>query len=225
MTTNSQITDVSTWIFGEGRDVSEGLRSFPISVGGKWLSIQLLETTSPFEPSSLTEGGTRKTLTLRLNKEWDEPFGAMEEALVKLMAKKSKEIFGKKLSEEQLHGSYKPISKKTGEYPRNLRVKMNLGTGQYATRFWDMERTPTAIPETFAGQSFNTMLNIRSLWVSADAWGLVCDAAHLQLVDGAPVECPFAGPPPTHSEAQAFLERRNSSAMLLSTHPLGMCVL
>ena len=101
--------------------------------------------------------------------------------------------------------------------------EMNLGTGQYATSFWDMERTPTAIPETFAGRSFNAAVSIRSLWVSADAWGLVCDAAHLQLVDGAPVECPFAGGP-THTEAQAFLERRNSSAMLLSTHPLGMCV-
>ena len=224
MTANSQLADVSTWIFGEGREVSEGLRSFPISVGGKWLTIQLLETTSPFEPSSLTEGATRKTLTLRLNKEWDEPFGAMEEALVKVASKKSKEIFGKKLSEQQLLESYKPISKKTGEYPRNLRAKVNQGSGQYATRYWDMERAPATIPETFAGRSFNAVLNIRSLWVSADAWGLVCDAAHLQLVDGAPVECPFDGPHPTRSEAQAFLERRNSSAMLLSTHPLGMCV-
>ena len=223
MTARIQIADVSTWIFGEGREVSEGLRSFPISVGGKWLTIQLLETLSPFEPSSLTEGAARKTLTLRLPKEWDEPFGEMEATLVKLMAKKSKEIFGKKLSEEQLHGSYKPISKKTGEYPRNLRAKVNQG-GQYATRYWGADKAATQPPETHAGQSFNAVVNLRSLWVSADAWGLVCDAAHLQVVDGAPVECPFAGGGPTHSEAQAFLERRNSSATLLSTHPLGMCV-
>jgi hypothetical protein len=208
------IADVSTWIFGDVRPVSDDLRSFPISCGGKWPSIQFLETLSPFEPSSLTEGASRKTLTLRVPRDLDEPFGAMEDALLKLVSKKSKELLGKKQSEEQLRESYKPLSKKTGDYPRTVRAKVNQG-GQYGTRYWDADRAVTKPPEAHAGQVFNAILNIRSLWVSADAWGLVCDAAHLQLVGGCPVECPFAGGPP-----RSFIERRDSSATLLSSHPL-----
>ena len=75
MTSVGQLPSVATWTFGEAREVSQGLRSFTLSIDGKWLTIQILATLAPFELSSLNEGSTRKTLTLRLPKGWDEPFG------------------------------------------------------------------------------------------------------------------------------------------------------
>ena len=187
------IPSVNTWVFGEAREVSEGLRSFPISVGGKWLTIQLLDAVSPFELSSLNEASTRKTLTLRLPREWDQPFGDMEAALVKAVVIKSEALFGVSFTEEQLQGRYKSISKKSGEYPRCVRAKVNQGPGAYATRFWDMDKAATPAPEAFTGRSFNAVLTVRSLWVSSDAWGLVCDATDLQAADGPPAQCPFGG--------------------------------
>jgi hypothetical protein len=190
MTGLAQIADVSTWVLGEPREVSEGIRSYPISVDGKWLTIQLLRTLAPFELSSLTEGTSRKTLTLRLPKDYDEAFGDMECALVKMISKRSKELFGKRLSEEQLLESYKPLSKKTGEYPRNVKTKVNQG-GQYATRYWGVDKVPAQPVESHAGRMFNVSLNIRSLWMGPDAWGLVCDCRDLQLTDEPVEECPF----------------------------------
>ena len=192
MTSVGQLPSVATWTFGDAREVSEGLRSFPISIDGKWLTVQILATLAPFELSSLNEGSSRKTLTIRLPKGWDEPFGTMEAALVKEAAANSQALFGERLSEEQLLERYKPISKKTGEYPRNVRAKVNQG-GAYATRFWNMDKAAAPAPEAFTGRTFNAVLTLRSLWTSNDAWGLVCDAIDLQAAGGPPAECPFVG--------------------------------
>ena len=192
MASVGQLPSVATWTFGDSREVSEGLRSFPISVDGKWLTVQILAAQAPFELSSLNEGSSRKTMVLRLPKGWDEPFGTMEAALVKEAAANSQALFGERLSEEQLIERYKSITQKTGEFPRNVRAKVNLGAGPYATRYWDMARAAVPAPGLYAGKSYNAVLTIRSLWVSNDAWGLVCDATDLQIMESPPVDCPFA---------------------------------
>ena len=50
---------------------STGVRNVPLSYQNQVLSVTINDAHSPFEPSSLTEGSTRLTLTLRLPKEWD----------------------------------------------------------------------------------------------------------------------------------------------------------
>ena len=99
-------------------------------------------------------------------------------------------FFGRKLSEEDVLTMYKPITKKTGEYPRQLRVKVNT-TGYHSTRYWDAQRTRIDAPESHAGKIFNAKVALRALWVAPEAWGLVCDATDLQEQEQAPEVCPF----------------------------------
>ena len=117
---------------------------------------------------------------------------AVGEAAKLSEAANSQALFGERLSEEQLIERYKSITQKTGDFPRNVRAKVNLGAGPYVTRYWDMARAAVPAPGLYAGKSYNAVLSIRSLWVSNDAWGLVCDATDLQIVESPPVDCPFA---------------------------------
>ena len=182
------IPQVKTWKFGPAQGESD-VKSFPLTCGSMDLVLSLQGCLSPFDPSSLN-GGTRKTLTLRLPNIWDSPFHQMEEALIKEAAIKSQSLFGERLTEEQLQERYKPIGKKVGEYPRQLRTKLNTD-GFYACRYWDSERKRADAPEDHTGHVFNAVIKLRGLWVSSEAWGLVCDATDLQLLEAAQVECPF----------------------------------
>ena len=182
------IPRVKTWKFGPA--LGEGdVKSYTLTVGGMDLVINLQGCLSPFEPSSLN-GGARKTLTLRLPKIWDEPFGEVETALVKLAALNSQTLFGEKLTPDQLQERYKPIGKKVGEYPRQLRTKLNTD-GFYACRYWDSERKRADPPGDHTGILFNAVIKLRALWVSSEAWGLVCDATDLQFLETTQMECPF----------------------------------
>ena len=184
----SFIPQVKTWKFGPAQGDGD-VKSFPLTCGGMDLTLNLQGCVSPFDSSSLN-GGTRKTLTLRLPNIWDSPFHQMEEALIKEAAIKSQSLFGERLTEEQLQERYKPIGKKVGEYPRNLRAKLNTD-GFYACRYWDSARKRAEPPEDHTGLAFNAVVKLRALWVSSEAWGLVCDCTDLQLLETAQVECPF----------------------------------
>ena len=166
------------------------VNTYALSCGGMDLLCHIHDAVSPFEPSSLADG-PRKTLVLRLPPSWDAPIGEMEEALIAEVAVRSTELFGERQSEEALRAKYKPISKKAGEYPRNLRVKLNT-SGYHAARFWDLDRKRLEAPAEYSGLNFSAMVRFRALWVAADSWGLVCDATDMQVLAG-PVspECPF----------------------------------
>ena len=185
----SYIPQVKTWKFGAAAQGDSDVKSYPLTVGGMDIVLNLQGCISPFDASALN-GGARKTLTLRLPKVWDEPFHQMEEALAKEVASKSQSLFGEKLNEEQVLERYKRIAKKVGEYPRQLRTKLNT-EGFHAARYWNSERQCTDPPQDHTGLVFNAVVRLRALWVSSEAWGIVCDATDLQLLEAAQVECPF----------------------------------
>ena len=182
------VPQVKTWKFGAAQGDGE-VKSLPVSCGGMDIVLNVQGCLSPFDASSLNDSA-RKTLTLRLPQVWDGPFGEMEAALMKEAADHSPALFGEKLSEDQLLERYKPLTKKTNEYPRQLRAKLNTN-GFYAVRFWNSERIRVDAPGDYGGLLFNAVLKIRAMWVSAEAWGLVCDATDLQLLEVAHAECPF----------------------------------
>ena len=187
----SFIPAVKAWKFGAAQGAEGGVKSFPLTCGGAELMLHMQGCVSPFDASDPPGGSSsRKTLTLRLPVVWDEPFGLAEAALVKEVTARSATLFGEKLSEEQVLDRFKPVTKKTGEYPRNLRAKIN-STGFYSCRYWDGERKKAETPPDHAGLIFNAVVRLRSLWVSAEAWGLVCEATDLQILTQETVDCPF----------------------------------
>ena len=188
----SFIPTVKSWTFGTSTAGGDGnVKTYPLTCGGMDLHCNIQGCISPFEPSSM-DGAARKTLVLRLPAPWDGPLGEMGDALIKEVAEHSKVLFGAQQSEDDLRAKYKYITKKTDQYPRNLRVKLNT-EGYYATRFWDLERQKTAAPVEYVGLMFSAVVRFRAVWIGAEAWGLVCDATDLQVLgDHQPcAECPF----------------------------------
>ena len=177
------IPGVESWSFGAVK--GEEIKSFPIMSNGGNLVISLQGCASPFEPTSLTEA-VRKSISLRLPSEWDDPFGDMEKAVIQLVCTRSREFFGADLTEDQIIERYKPITKKMGTYPRNLKVKVAS-----ATRFWSHDRTRIGAPPYFAGISLNAVVQVCAIWRGKDAWGIVCDVTDLQILPEVKVECPF----------------------------------
>ena len=182
----SFVPAVKAWKFGAAQGAEGGVKSFPLTCGGAELMLHMQGCVSPFDASDPPGGSSsRKTLTLRLPHVWDESFGLMETALVQEVANRSQI-----LSEEQVLERYKPVTKKTGEYMRNLRCKLNTG-GFYAVRYWDCERKRVDSPQDHTGLFLSAVVRLRSMWVSAEAWGLVCEATDLQILEAQTVDCPF----------------------------------
>ena len=181
---------VESWNFGAVK--GEEVKSFPISSNGVDLMLSIQDCVSPFEPSSLN-GATRKAVTLRLPSEWDDPLGDMENALIQLVCARSRDFFGVDLAEDQIIERYKPITKKLAKYPRNLKVKVATGFSNHmtATRYWSHDRTRIDAPTNHAGIRVNAVVRLCAIWVGKDAWGVVCDASDIQIMEELKVDCPF----------------------------------
>ena len=191
------IPAVKEWKFD--RTSLEG-KVWNITRAGKPIVLTIEGMYSPFEPSSMNESA-RKTLTLRLPKEWDAPFDCMEACLVHEVQERSHDFLGSETeqkamttrlspSPEHIAESYKAITKKNGEYPRHLRVKVQT-SGASAARYWSKDKKRVSTPEDHTGMYFNAQVILRSLWFADDAWGLVAEAPDLMIRDEACAECPF----------------------------------
>ena len=187
--TVAMLPPVKSLLFAPPPESSGPVKNWALSYQDKPLVLEVSNVYSPFDPSSLTEA-TRLTLTLRLPSDWDSAWDCFEAALFHEMVERSAEFFGRVLSEEELVGMYKPITKKVEEYPRNLRVKCNT-QGSYRTRYWGADKQPVDTPATHAGEFFNARVVLRGVWVGESAFGLVADCTDLQLIDEAAPVCPF----------------------------------
>ncbi len=186
MTPSARIPAVKEWSFVK---TSQEGRTWAITHGGRAITLTL-DGYSPFSLSSFTAETMRKTLTLRLPTEWDSPFDCLEACLLHEVQEQSGRFFGQPQTPEQVLEAYKPVTKKTGDYPRHLRVKLNT-TGLQAARYWDQAKKRISALEDHAGLLFTAKVVIRALWFSDDAWGLVVEATDLMLQEEIAVECPF----------------------------------
>ena len=178
-----------TWKLGQPQMAVDGIvKTFPITNAGQDVTITMQGCLSPFDSSSIDDSSTRKSLTLRLPLVWEGAFEILENDLIALAAKNSQELFGTTFTEEALRDRYKPISKKSGEYPRQLRAKL-VTDGFYACRYWSSTKQRIEPLSTHAGEIFNVALKIRGIWVSNENFGLVCDLTDLQTSEAA--ACPF----------------------------------
>ena len=171
---------------------SNGIKNMPLSYQHQTLAVTINRVYSPFEPSSFVEGGTRLTLTVGLPKEWDASFDCFEACLIHEVAERSDEFFGRPVAEEEVQAMYKPISKKTGDFPRTLRTKLNMA-GTYRVRYWstNKEAMDAPSPQSHAGMTYNARVALRGLWFGEHAWGVVAECTDLQLTEEAVSVCPF----------------------------------
>ena len=175
------------WAFGPAQS-GEGVKTFPITSGGNEIILHLQGCYSPFEPSSLTET-VRKSLTLKLPVIWEQQFASLESQLLVETAQLSPQLFGTKFSDVDLRTRYKSVTKKNGDYPMQLRVKVNT-EGFHSCRYWDKNRQRIDPPEAHAGLTCTVAVRLRGLWVSPDNFGIVADCTDIQLTEEV-ADCPF----------------------------------
>ena len=184
---DSKIPAVKAWSFEK---TSREGKTWAISHGGRPIELTLEGMFSPFDLGSFQEASTRKTLTLRLPKEWDTAFDCMEACLVHEAQEQSSRFFGQPQSPEQIADAYKAITKKNGDYPRHLKCKVQTA-GISSVRYWDKDRKRISAPVDHTGLLFTAKVLLRSLWFAEDAWGIVAEATDLMLQDEVTTECPF----------------------------------
>ncbi len=182
----SGLPPVAQWVF---QKTSQEGKTMAISYDGKPIEFTV-EAASPFELSSFAVDSIRKSLTLRLPPHWGERFECLEACLLDVVQRESPRFLGSAFTFEQVSEAYKPVTKKTGDYPRNLRVKVNT-LGLQATRYWDAAKNRVKAPEQHAGLIFSARVTLRSLWFANDTWGLVAECTDLKVVEEAAAECPF----------------------------------
>ena len=155
------------------------------------VQLTMKQVFSPFEPSSMDGSVHRQTITLRMNKFWESILRDLEQSLVQRVSTESAKILGCDLTAEEVLQMYRSCTRKRGEYPMNIRAKINQ-TGMLATRYWGAGGDRQDAPAMYAGKYFNAVLTIRALWRGEDAWGVVCDCTDLQEAQaGDDVACPF----------------------------------
>jgi hypothetical protein len=182
----SVLPPVAQWVF---QKTSQEGKTMAISYGGKPIEFTV-EAVSPFDLSSFGVDSIRKSLTLRLPPHWGERFECLEACLLDAVHREAPRFLGSDFTFDQVAEAYKPVSKRTGDYPRNLRVKVNT-RGLQATRYWDAAKNPVEAPEHHAGLIFSARVTLRSLWFVNDTWGLVAECTDLKVLEAEAAECPF----------------------------------
>ena len=173
-------TPVSSWKLGElvETDINELKFASLTTAGGP--IILSLSGIAPFEPSSFQESSV-KNLDIRLDASTEEKLECMQSCI------------NEQFSQPRYKGdAFKPFLHKNGEYPANLRVKIQMA-GMTKTRFWSKEdKKLIPAPEQFAGALFDAKVLLKKVWYAESAWGISLQATDLMLIAEAPVpDCPF----------------------------------
>jgi hypothetical protein len=185
------VAPVSEWSFVKTRPLGKRPASVELRHAEKPIEICLNNVVNPFEPGSFTEPCYRKTLTLRLpTTEWDDTFACMESCVIHEVIQRASTLFEGTYTAEQIDVMYSPITKKVGEYPRDLRTKINT-SGTATVRYWDVDKVRVKAPESHANMCWNVRVIIHGLWISKDKWGLVIDATDLIQTQAEIEDCPF----------------------------------
>ena len=183
------IPPVSEWTFGSIVELhNNNAKSVPLFYKRAPISVVVQDAFVPFEPSNFKEDSTRQNLVLSLSEPYDSAFDCFEAALVHVVTQRRLAFFGE-TEENDIIDTYKAITRKQGEYPRGLRVKMST-SGLYSTRFWDEQKMRIDPPEKFVGARVKARVLLRAIWIGEDTWGIVADCTDLQ-VKPCDVLCPF----------------------------------
>jgi hypothetical protein len=184
------IPPVSEWTFTKTRPMGKLPASVELRHAGLAIEMFMNKVVSPFEPGSFIQPCYRKTLTLRLPEEWDNALACLEACLIHEVIQRASTLFEDTFTSEQITAMYSPVTKKDGEYPRDLRTKINTN-GSASVRYWDANKSRMTAPESHANICWNARVIIHGLWISKDKWGLVVDATDLIQTEVEIVECPF----------------------------------
>ena len=183
------MTDVvDKWCFGDATIVSDTLRIVPLKLQNGPITMTTEECYSPFDLSSPQEDANRKNLVLRLSETWESKIECMEANIMYWVSKDPERYFTEALGEEEIQERFKSSLHKKGEYPANLRVKVQT-KGACQARYWNPEKQLIKKPATHAGCTFKAKLTIKGLWFGDSNWGFTIEATDL-LVQSEHA-CPF----------------------------------
>ena len=184
---------VEDWTVGEPVLSDNGLKTALLTCRGEAILITISEDLyAPFDLSSFVEGAAKKNLDLRLPAAWKSKFECMEACVVHLAQQNAQHLFGE-ATEGEIESNYKGLVRKNGQFPANLRVKIQT-RGALATRHWNADKSRAEAPPSHHGYQFQVRLLVKALWFAQNgSWGIVLEATDLMIKsEGCPTAvCPF----------------------------------
>ncbi len=102
------------------------------------------------------------------------------------------EIFGKKLSVEELRANYHSAIKEVDKYGSHLlKIKMNK-SGRGVVRVWNEMGVLRPMPATWQDCTVQVRATLKGLWIQGRSFGLTWEVVDaLVAAEAAPAECPF----------------------------------
>lgn len=157
--------------------------------------IKLPTLRCPFGASLWQDAeGDRKNICFSLDdKAVHKFFHRLDDRILELAHKRSKEFFGTQHSMETLQTLYTPLVRysKKEEYPPVVRGKINM-LGRKGVRCYDATRKLIPIPEDLA-TDMAPVLQLTHLWFQAKSFGAILETTHL-LIPEPQATCPFGNP-------------------------------
>ena len=143
-----------------------------------------------FEPGTFSgEPSNRLNLVLLPDSNIQQQLDKLDSWVVQYMMKHCERLFGKKLSDGDIHNRYQPCLKKSDKYNPSFKVKLTL-EGPSKTRLWDSSKQPRDAPEVWRKADVTPVLKLKGLYFMGKDSGCLWEAQDLMVAE-ATTSCPF----------------------------------
>ena len=152
---------------------------------------------APFGGPSTYDGGAytpRQTLELRCSTDLETLMQQFDEWVLGYLETHAERFFKKKLTRQQLLDGYKSPMHRKGDYPPNLRCKIDL-EGRMACRYWSEAGAERGPPDDYKLCDLKVRIMARSMWFMQKDFGFTLQITDMQIFPR-PHICPFAFEPP-----------------------------
>ena len=186
--------DSDSWKIGVPVQNKAGGKSATIlDQGGSPVIMFTAPMRVPFDAQGFQDAdATRVNLCLEADAELIRWVAEVDKQILAKLEGSALEIFGKKLSVEELRANYHSAIKEVDKYGSHLlKIKMNK-SGRGVVRVWNEMGVLRPMPATWQDCTVQVRATLKGLWIQGRSFGLTWEVVDaLVAAEAAPAECPF----------------------------------
>ena len=179
--------DSDSWKIGVPVQNKAGGKSATIlDQGGSPVIMFTAPMRVPFDAQGFQDAdATRVNLCLEANAELIRWVAEVDQQILARLEGRALEVFGKKLSVEELRANYHSAIKEADKYGSQLlKIKMN--------KSWNEMGVLRPMPATWQDCTVQVRATLKGLWIQGRSFGLTWEVVDaLVAAEAAPAECPF----------------------------------
>ena len=187
--------DFSSFKLAEQQVNARGAKFCPLFANSHQVQLTLGSKANPLStqwgPSSFDQAQnvTRRNMDFVCTPQMEDELKKLDDWTVEYVEQNCQRLFGKTLTKAQVADGYKPSCTERGDYPKQLRCKINL-QGPREIRCWDEHGQPREQPLEWKRCKFVARVTLSHLWVMSKEFGWVFNITDLQIFEERH-DCPF----------------------------------